>query len=145
VVGVLATGGGDDGFQLGLLGGQGVEVGVRLGIGGIDLFQPLLRGQGAADALLHRLAHGLFGVELGLLRQVADLQARHRDGFALDVLVQARHDLEQGGLARAVQAQHADLGAGEEGQGDVLQDLPLRRHDLADAVHGEDVLRHCLS
>jgi hypothetical protein len=27
-------------------------------------------------------------------------------------------------------------------QGDVLQDLPLRRHDLADAVHGVDVLGH---
>ncbi len=45
-------------------------------------------------------------------------------------------------LARAVQAEHADLRAGEEGQADVLQDLPLRRHDLADAVHGVDVLGH---
>jgi hypothetical protein len=58
------------------------------------------------------------------------------------VLVQAGHDLEQGALARAVDTQHADLGAREEGQADVLQDLPLRRHDLADAVHGKDVLGH---
>ena len=92
----------------------------------------------------HRLAHGLVGVELRLLRQVADLQAGHRRGFAFDVVVDAGHDLQQRALARAVQAEHADLGAGEEGQRDVLQDLPLRRHDLADAVHGEDVLGHGL-
>ena len=45
-------------------------------------------------------------------------------------------------LARAVEAEHADLGAGEERQRDVLEDLALRRHDLADAVHGVDVLGH---
>jgi hypothetical protein len=53
------------------------------------------------------------GVELRLLRQVADLQAGHRHGFAFDVLVDAGHDLEQRALARAVDAQHADLGAGK--------------------------------
>jgi hypothetical protein len=50
--------------------------------------------------------------------------------------------LEHGGLARTVEAEQADLGAGEEAEGDVLEDLALRRHDLADAVHGEDVLSH---
>jgi hypothetical protein len=52
------------------------------------------------------------------------------------------HDLEQRGLARAVETEHADLGAGEEAEGDVLEDLSLRRHDLADAIHGENVLSH---
>ena len=141
-VGVLAAGGGDDRLQLGLLGRQLVEIGIGLGIGGIDLVEPRLGGEHAADALLHRLAHGLGRVELRLLRQVADVQARHRHGLAFDVLVQPGHDLQQGGLARAVEAEHADLGAGKEGQADVLQDLPLRRHDLADAVHGVDVLGH---
>jgi hypothetical protein len=36
----------------------------------------------------------------------------------------------------------ADLGAREKRQRDVFQDLALGRHDLADAVHGEDVLGH---
>ena len=129
-------------FQLGLLGRQLVEVGIGLGIGRIDLVQPRLGGEHAADALLHRLAHRLRRVELRLLRQVADVQPRHRHGLAFDVLVQAGHDLQQRGLAAAVEAEHADLRAGEEGQADVLQDLPLRRHDLADAVHGVDVLGH---
>jgi len=141
-VGVLAAGGGDHGFQIGLLGGQLVEVGVFVAVFGIDLVQPLLGRQHAAHAFFHHLAHGLVRRQQRLLRQVADVQARHRGGFALDLLVQAGHDLEQRALARAVDAEHADLGAGEEGQVDVLQDLPLRRHDLADAVHGEDVLGH---
>jgi hypothetical protein len=141
-VGVFAAGGGDDGFQVVLLGGQLVEVGVGLGVFGVDLVQPLLGRQHTADALFDGFAHGLVGVELRLLRQITDLQAGHGHGLAFDLLVQAGHDLEQGALARAVDAQHADLGAREEGQADVLQDLPLRRHDLADAVHGKDVLGH---
>jgi hypothetical protein len=141
-VGVFAAGGGDDGFEVVLLGGQFVEIGVGLGIFGVDLVEPLLGRQHAADALFNGFAHGLVGVELRLLRQVADFQVGHGHGLAFDLLVQAGHDLEQGALARAVDAQHADLGAREEGQADVLQDLPLRRHDLADAVHGKDVLGH---
>ena len=113
-----------------------------LAVGRVHLLEPLLGGERAADALFHRLAHGLVGVELRLLRQVADLQARHRRRLALDVVVDAGHDLEQGRLARAVQAEHADLGAGEERERDVLEDLPFGRNDLAHAVHREDVLSH---
>jgi hypothetical protein len=56
----------------------------------------------------------LSGIELRLLRQVADLDAGHGHGFALDLLVDAGHDPQQRGLARAVQAEHADLGAGKK-------------------------------
>ena len=141
-VGVLAAGGGDDGFELGLLGGQLVEVGVGLGVLGVDLVEPLLAppARRRCPARPPRARSGR--VEQRLLRQVADLQAGHRHGLALDLLVDAGHDLQQRALARAVDAEHADLGAGEEGQRDVLEDLPLRRHDLADAVHREDVLGH---
>ena len=114
---------GEDGFVLGLLGGELVEIGVRLGVGGVDLVELLLRLEHFAQALFDRLAHGLLGIELRLLRQIADVQVRHRHGFAFDVLVHAGHDLQQGRFARAVQAEHADLGAGEERQRDVLEDL----------------------
>ena len=50
-------------------------------------------------------------------------------------LVDARHDAQQRGLARAVQAEQADLGAREEREGDVLDDLALGRDDLAHADH----------
>lgn len=72
----------------------------------------------------------LAGIKSGFLRQVADVDAGHRDGFALDVLVDARHDLEERGLAGAVEAEDADLGAREEREGNVLKNLTLRRDDL---------------
>ena len=121
----VAAAGGEDGLVLGLLGGELVEVGVRLGVGGVDLVELLLGFEHLAEALLDRLAHGLLGIELRLLRQEADAHVGHRHGFAFDVLVHAGHDLEQAGLARAVQAEHADLGAGEERQRNVLEDLTL--------------------
>ena len=138
----VGTGGGDDGLQLALFLAQRVEVGVRLGVGGIDFIQPCTRIVHFFHRLFHGLAHGVLGVELGLLRQVANVQPRHGRGFALDLFIDAGHDLEQGGLARAVQPQHADLGARKEAQRNVFQDLPLGRHDLADAVHGVNILRH---
>ena len=60
--------------------------------------------------------------------------------LAVEVGVDAGHDLQHGRLAGAVEAEQADLGAREERQRDVLDDLALRRHGLADAVHGVDVL-----
>jgi hypothetical protein len=66
-------------------------------------------------------------------------QALH---LAVVFLVHAGHDAQHGGLAGAVEAEQADLGAGEEGQGDVLDDLALGGNDLAHAEHGHDVLGH---
>jgi hypothetical protein len=73
---------------------------------------------------LHDVAqHVLLVVELGLLLEEADLHALGRPGLAGEVVVLAGHHLEQGRLAGAVEAQHADLGAGEERQPDILEDL----------------------
>ena len=44
-VGVFAARGGNDGFQFGLLGRQGIKVGVLVSVGGIHLFQPGLGSQ----------------------------------------------------------------------------------------------------
>ncbi|MNO47861.1 hypothetical protein D3C76_381850 [compost metagenome] len=137
---VVAVGSLDDGFQLGLLGGQRVEVGVRLGVGGVDLVQTGLGLFDLANGFFDDIADGGLRVELRLLRQVANVDARHRAGFTFDLGVDARHDAQQGGFTRAVQAEHADLGAGEERQGNVLEDFTLGRNDLADPVHGVDVL-----
>jgi hypothetical protein len=49
-LGVLAAGRGDRRFELGLLGGELVEIGIGLAVFGIDLVEPLLRGERAADA-----------------------------------------------------------------------------------------------
>jgi hypothetical protein len=134
--------GGEDRFQTLLLLRQRVEIRAFLGVGGVHLFQPRLRLQHFADTFLDRLAHGVLRVEFRLLREVAHLDAGLRTRFADEVVVDARHDLQHGRLARAVQAQQADLRAREEGQRDVLDDLALGRNGLADTVHRVDVLRH---
>ena len=91
---------------------------------------------------LHGVAqHVLAGVELRLLRpgsRRATPSAAQASPMKSSTL--AGHDLEQRRLARAVQADHADLGAREERQRDVLQDLLAPRIGLGELVHVIDVL-----
>ena len=67
-----------------------------------------------AEAFLDVAAHVLVRIELGFLRQVADLDAGLRARFAVDLGIEAGHDAHERGLARAIEAEHADLGAREE-------------------------------
>jgi len=53
-------------------------------------------------------------VELRLLREIADLRAFRRPGFARELLVHARHDAQQRRLTGTVQTDDTDLRAGEE-------------------------------
>src|SRR5206468_10022706 len=87
-------------------------------------------------------AHGDLRIEPRLLRQKADAHVGHRHRLAFVVLVLPRHDAEQARFARTVQAEHADLGAGKERQGDVLENVALGRNYLTHAVHRVNVLRH---
>ncbi|MNS28836.1 hypothetical protein D3C72_608240 [compost metagenome] len=139
---VVAVAGLQDGFELGLFGGQLVEVGIRIGVGRVDLVQACLGVLDHADRFLDHFTHGLGRIQLWFLRQVADVQLRHRTGFALELGVDASHDFQQRGLTRTVEAEHADLGAGEERQRNVFQDFPLRRNNFAQPMHGEYVLSH---
>ena len=79
-------------------------------------------------------------VELGLLLEHADGVALGHGDLADVVLVDAGHDAQQRGLARAVQAEHADLGAVVEAERDVAQDLFVGGHDAPHLVHGVDDL-----
>ena len=135
---------GDDGFELGLFGRQRVKVSIFSTIGNVDLFEARLGGKDGAHRLFHRFAHRVLVVELGFLLQVTDAQARHGDGFAFIFLVDPGHDLEQRGLARAIEAQHANFCAWKKRERNVFQELALGRHRLADTVHGINVLGHCV-
>ena len=139
---IVRVGGLDNAFQFRLLLGQLLEIRVFLGVGGVHLFQALLGAADLGEGLLDDLAHVLVRVQLRFLGQVTDVDARLRARLAQVVLVDAGHDAQQGGFTGAVEAQHADLGAREEGQRDVLEDLFLRRDDLAHLIHGENVLGH---
>ncbi|MNG98521.1 hypothetical protein D3C79_576670 [compost metagenome] len=92
---VVTALGGDDGLQLALFTGQLVEVGIRVGVGRIDLVQASHGAFDVADRLFDRFADGLLRIQLGLLGQVADLDAGLRTGFPLDLGVDPRHDAQQ--------------------------------------------------
>ena len=61
VLAVVAAGGSDDGFQLALLGGECVKVGVFFGVSRVHLFQALFGVNHFFHAAFDRFAHGLFG------------------------------------------------------------------------------------
>ena len=111
----------------------------RLGEAGADLLelgeQRALLRHGALDVA----ADVLGGVELRLLREEADAGAGKRARIAEKIVILSRHDAEERGLPRAVGAQHADLGAGVEGEVNAFQDLAGGGHDLPEVAHGEDV------
>ena len=91
----------------------------------------------------HVLADVEGRIELGLLLQVTHLHAIGRLGLAVELLVQAGQDLEQGRLTRPVDPDHPDLRVGVEGQPDVLEHLLAAGIDLGQALHLENVLlRH---
>jgi hypothetical protein len=119
---------------------QLLEVGVRLGERGGDRVEAVELRALLAERLLDVAAHVLRGVELRLLREVADARALVRPRLALEVLVGAGHDAQQARLARAVGPQHADLGARIEREPDVVKDDPAGRDHLAQALHDVDEL-----
>jgi hypothetical protein len=78
-----------------------------------------------------------------LLLEQPDGRARRELRLAPELGVEPGHDPQQRGLAGAVQAQHADLGAGQEAQRDVLEHLLVGGMRPGQLVHREDVLaRH---
>ena len=89
----------------------------------------------------HRVAaHVEVRVEVGLLRQEADPGAFGDKTLADEFRVEAGHDAQQRRLARAVDAEHADLGVRIEGEVDVLQNLLAAGPGLAEALHVIDEL-----
>jgi hypothetical protein len=123
------------------LGKQGVEVGVRVGQLDGDLVEAVDHGLGLGDALLNVLQDGFGLVEHGLLHEDPDGVALHELGLTVGYVVDPGHDLEQAGLAGAVRADHADLRARQERQGDVIKD-DLVSVRLASLAKGVDELSH---
>ncbi len=94
------------------------------------------------DAFVDVPAHVLVSVQRRLLRKMADGDALGRKRLALHVGVQAGHHPQQRALAGAVQSEHADLGAGQERQPDVVEHDMVGLVHLAQPLHGVDELRH---
>src|SRR5690606_28538627 len=82
-------------------------------------------------------------VERRLLQEDPDGVAGREPGLAVGRLVETGHDLEDRGLPRTVRPDDADLGAGQEVHGDVVED-DLVAVRLARLVHAVDELSHVL-
>ncbi len=97
------------------------------------------------DALHDVLAHRELGIELRLLLEIADARALGDPALADEFLVDAGHDAQQRRLARAVDAEHADLGVRIERQMDVFEHLAVARIGLGQTLHVIDELAavHC--
>ena len=128
-------------LELGLLGAELLEVGVGVAPHRQHLVVPLEQGLGLADAVHDVAEHVLRRVERGLLREEADREPGREAGLAGEAVVVARHDAQQRRLARAVGAQHADLGPRVEGEADVREHLAVGRVEAAELVGREDELR----
>ena len=119
---------------------QLVVVGIRLA----ELFADLLvlahHIDDRLDGFLNDLVHGLAGIERGLLLQQAARVALREHRLADVLVVHAGHDAQQGALAGAIQAQHADLRAVVEAERNIAQHLFFGRMDTAHAHHGVDDL-----
>ena len=131
-------------MQFALLFQQGVHFIVAHGLGelvadGIELGNQV---DDLAEAALDVAAHIQVFVQLGLLRQVADVDIGLGASLAVKFLVSASHDAQQRRLTRPIKSQHTDLCAGEETERDILENFPLGRNNLAHAMHGVNELRH---
>ncbi|MND56078.1 hypothetical protein D3C80_471740 [compost metagenome] len=129
-------------FQTALFSGQLVEVGSFFSVQRVHFIKSLESTDDFCHRFFNRFANAVFQVELRFLRQVADFNPRLRARFAFDIGIDTGHNAQQGGFTGAVQAQHANFGAREAAQGDIFQDVTLRRYHFADAMHGIDVLSH---
>ena len=114
----------------------------RLGEPGADRLETLDQRPGRRRPLDDVAVNILALVELRLLGQKPHLQPVRRPPLAGERGIEAGHDPEQRRFAGAVQAQHADLGAGKKRQRDVLEDFAAARIGPAEAPHDVDVLRH---
>ncbi len=90
--------------------------------------------------LLDVALHGLGRIQPRLLLQEPDADAVGRKRLADELGVLTRHDAQQRALARAVQAEHPDLGAWQEREPDVVENAAVGRMHLPEALHGVDVL-----
>ena len=130
-------------LHLGLALDEGVHLLRFHGFGetGIDFLELPGDGHEFAHALFHHLAHGAGLPGQGFLLQIADGVAGSQHGLAVKGFVHTGQDLQQAGLARAVEAQDADLGPVEVREGDVLQHFFLAVA-LGHADHGiNDLVR----
>ena len=110
-------------------------VGHRLGEFLVDAVELVDKIHRLLHSLLDDFAHRLVLVQLGFLLQKTDSVAGRENGFAHEILIDARQNTQQRTFPRSVKPQHANFGAIEIRKIDILQNR-LLVVELADADHG---------
>ncbi len=91
----IVAGGGDDGFELRLLFGELVEVGVGIAVRGVD-FVERLRASINSPRPSSTVSRTVFsGSSFGSCSRIADRKVRHRFRLAVELRVDAGHDAQQ--------------------------------------------------
>ena len=134
------VGGSDLVLERGLLGTDGLVIGVRVGPLGHDRVVLVDEVLDLADAVEDVALDVLGGVELGLLAEEADGEAWREAGLTDEPLVEPGHDPQQARLAGAVRPDDADLRARIERDRDVLEHRPVGRVVPGELVRGVDEL-----
>ena len=123
------------------LGHQRIEVGIRRRHLLADLVEAVDLSEQVAVCHLDVLDHGLVFVERRLLLKKSHRIARRQARLAGRHVLEPCHDLQERGLAHAIRADDADLGAREESHRHVVQD-DLALECLAGLMHLVDELCH---
>ena len=138
---VPAVGGVDLVLQLAHLGHEGIHVAIRIAHLLADLVEAIDLGKQVAECHTDVLDDRLVVIERRLLLKQAHRVAGREARLAVGDLLLTRHDLKQRGLAHTVGAHDANLRAGVERQGHVIQnDLVAMR--LARLIHLKNELGH---
>ncbi len=109
-------------LQFGLLGDQRVEICIGFGEFGVDFIEAREHFDDGSHRFFHNLDHCFCFIEFWFLFEKPDRVAFRRGNFADVVMVDAGHNAQQRGFARAVQTEHADLGAVIKPERNIAQD-----------------------
>jgi len=127
-------------LQIGLLGQEGFQIGVRIAEGGAHLVEPIDEGLRPGDAVRDVAEHVLGRIELRFLRKETDRKARVCRDSPVKPSSTPAMILSKDGLARAVRPDDADLRPGEERQVDASQHLTIWWVKAPEVAHRVDEL-----
>ncbi len=132
----------DPTLQLGLLGAEGVVVGVGIGPTRQYLLVAVEERLDRRHPVHHIPDDILVGVEHRFLRQQTHGEPFPEPGIAGCGLVLARHHPQEGGFPRPIGADHPDLGAVVEAEGDLAQHVSVRWDMTCGAHHRVNEVGH---
>ncbi len=127
-------------LQAGLLGDQGIEIGVWVGEFLVDRIELVQHFDDGLHGFFNNLLDCFIRIELRFLLQQTDAVTGRKGHFAGITIIFASDDAQQGGFACPIQTQYTDFGTVIKPQRDIPDHLAVDREDPVDPHHGENYL-----